>query len=76
MQVPEQRHSAFAIHQGVDRVLEIDGVVFPKGTRFFPELVKGNLIFGTNEPMDAALKGITFPLPASGHASWPGSFFQ
>jgi hypothetical protein len=76
MQVPEQRHRAFAVHQRVDRVFEVDGVVFLKSTCFYPYLMERNLLFGTDEPMDTALKSITLPLPTGGYAAWPSSLFQ
>ena len=39
VQVPVQRHLAFFVHKGIDRVLEINRIVLLQGTGLYPDIV-------------------------------------
>ena len=76
MQVAKQRHATFFVHQGIDRVLEMDRVVILQCTRFQPNLMQRNLLLGPDEPMDAALKSVALALPAGGYSSRTSCLLQ
>ena len=69
VQVPVERHPAFIVHQGIDGVLEIDRIVLLQGTGLYPDIVQRNFLFGTNQPVDAPFKIVSFAFPAGRYAA-------
>ena len=68
-QISLKRHLPSIVHQSINGVFEIDGVVFLQGARFFPHRMKRQVFLGSDEPVYAALKGVTLAAPGSGNAS-------